>query len=452
MRSMRPRRTGSFPYCRGNDKLKLFVHSKRGTTSVFLTMILASMLLLTGMFIHAASQAAGRSCADAVLELAGRSILSEYDLQLKNRYGIYAVHTDEKQAEEKIKSYAEYSFHEDALKEAMRWKKHTNVLKLKLKSVDVSLKGYSITDVNLFEAQVLAYMKYDILREVFASDTVYPPSSDYLLPGDSSEGQDSKQEIVLRNDQVINSLPSRGYENSWFSDLKRIAESGIPSLEEMKQTGGNTFLVNEYIIRHFLNHGRGKEVRDTFFRNEVEYVLKGNFNDGGNYSAVRTDLFILRNVLNLGHIFNDQAKRKAVESAAAALTLVKGKEIGALVVAEAWAAAEAENDLRLLEAGKKVPLAKSDDNWAVPLSDTLEYIWNDGYIDPKRISGYDYVDYLRILLFLENREQKLLRCMDLIQLNMKGSSNRDFDMKEYYGGFEFEAVVGKHRFSYIHKY
>lgn len=452
MQLMKPKRTGFSPSCRGNDNLKRFKNSKRGTTSVFLTMILASMLLLTGMFIHAASQAAGKSYADAVLELAGRSILSEYDLQLKERYGIYAVHTDEKQAEEKIKSYAEYSFHEDALKEAMRRQKHTNVLKLKLKSVDVSLKGYSITDVNLFEAQVLEYMKYDILREVFASDAANPPSSDYLLPGDSAAGQNSEREVVLRNDQIINSLPSRGYEKDWFSDLKRIAEAGIPSLEEIKRTGGNNFMVNEYIIRHFLNHGRGKEAGETFFRNEVEYVLKGYFSDDSNYSAVRTDLFILRNVMNLGHIFKDPNKRKAVETIAAALTLAKGKEIGALVVAEAWAAAESENDLRLLEAGKRVPLTKSSDSWAVPLSDTLEYIWGEGYIHPERISGYDYEDYLRILLFFENREQKLLRCMDLIQLNMKGSSNGNFDLKEYYGGFEFQAVVGNHRFSYIQQY
>lgn len=432
--------------------MRLIEHSKRGTTSVFLTMILASVLLLVSLFIHTASQAAGKSCADAVFDLAGRSILSEYDLQLQKRYGIFAVHTDEKQAEEKIKFYTDYSFHDDPLKELLRFRDHTDILKLRLQSLDVSLKGYSMTDAGLFEEQVLEYMKYGILKDIYPVEAAYPPASGLSSADHADEAPASGRETVLRNGQIIGGLPSNGYKSSWYADLNRIVEAGLPSLEEIERSSRNSFLVNEYIIRHFLNHRRGKEVRDTFFRNEVEYVLKGNFSDRRNYSAVRTDLFIMRNVLNLAHIFSDPEKRKDIEAVAAALTLVKGKEIGMAVVAEAWAAAESENDLRLLEAGKEAAFVKNKDNWAVPLSESLEYIWKEDHIDPKRTGGYDYEDYLRILLFLENREQKLLRCMDLIQLNMKGSSNQDFDLKEYYGGFQVEAVVGDRKFTYIQKY
>jgi hypothetical protein len=430
----------------------LIDYSKRGATSVFLTMILASVLLLTGMFIHFAAQAAGKSCADAVFELAGRSVLSEYDLELQRRYGIFAVQTDEKQAEEKIKYYADYSFHDNEWKEILRLKRHTDALKLKLEAVSVSLKGYSITDAGLFEAQILEHMKYDILKNGFSSDTAYSSISAPSTAGISTWAQASAQEVVLRNGPVIAGLPSNGYKSNWVSDLKRIVESGLPSLDEIAGNSKNTYLVNEYIIRHFLNHRRGKEIRDTFFRNEAEYVLKGGFSDTANYSAVRTDLFIMRNVLNLAHIFSDPEKQKDVEAVAAVLSVVHGETIGAAVVAEAWAAAESENDLRLLEAGEKVAFVKAADNWAVPLSETLEYLWKDDPISPDRTTGYDYEEYLRVLLYLENREQKLLRCMDLIQLNMKGSANRDFDLKEHYGGFQFEAVVGGRKFTYIEKY
>lgn len=412
-------------------------HSKRGTTSVFLMMILASILMLAGLFIHASSEAAGRSYADAVLDLAGRSVLSEYDLPLKNRYGIFAVHTDESQVEGKIKYYADYSFHDNYLKEAFRGKAYMDTLNLDLESVHVNLKGYSMTDTGLFEQQILEYMKYWIVIDNLIKDKSFTPI---------------KQEIELRNDQIINGLPSNGYKDSLFNDLKRIAENGIPSLLEIKNNTKDTFLVDEYIIGHFLNRQRGHEIRDTFFLNEIEYVLKGSFNDERNYNEVRSDLFIMRNVLNLIHITNDQEKRKKIEAAAAILTLVKGEEIGAAVVAEAWAAAETENDLRLLEDGKEVALVKSKDNWAVPISSTLEYLWKDDYIKPKRMNGYDYEDYLRILLFLENREKKLLRCMDLIQLNMKGSYDRDFDLKEYYGGFQFEAIARDQKFTYVQKF
>jgi hypothetical protein len=156
--------------------------------------------------------------------------------------------------------------------------------------------------------------------------------------------------------------------------------------------------------------------------------------------------------MNLLHIALDPVKQRKVAEAAAALTLAVGEEIGIPVVAEAWALAETRNDIKLLEAGKSVAIVKSQDNWAVPISGTLEYILSKDYIEPQNKNGEDYEDYLRILLYFENKEEKLLRCMDLIQINMKGSYYGDFDLKEYYGGFQFEAVAKGRKFTYIQKY
>ena len=102
--------------------------------------------------------------------------------------------------------------------------------------------------------------------------------------------------------------------------------NGLPNLEEIETTAKSAFLVNEYILGHFLNHRTGHEPRDTFFLNEVEYILKGNHSDQENYNAVRTDLFILRNVMNVLHINSDAEKRHKVEAIAAALTLAEGKK------------------------------------------------------------------------------------------------------------------------------
>lgn len=411
--------------------------SKRGSAAVLLMTILASILLLVIFFIHAASQAAGRSYTDAVLDLAGRSVLSEYDRQLQKRYGIFAFHSDETQAEEKIRCYADYSFHDNVLKEALRGRTYTDTLRLDLESVHVNLKGYSVIDIDLFENQIMEYMKYAVIRNNC----------------NQSDPKPLKQEgIVLRNEQIINSLPSKGYQSNFFRDLESIVKNGLPNLDDIKTTTAKTYLTDEYIISRFLNHSRGHENRQTFFLNEVEYILKGGYDDLNNYKDVRRDLFILRNVMNLLHINNNSEKRRIVESIAAALTLAEGKEIGSIVVAEAWAAAETENDLRLLEDGNQVALFKREENWAVPVSDTLEYLWKKDYVKPEMISGYDYEDYLRILLYLEGREKKLLRCMDLIQLNMKGSYYKEFDLREYYCGFQFSAVVKERTYAYLEMY
>jgi hypothetical protein len=134
----------------------------------------------------------------------------------------------------------------------------------------------------------------------------------------------------------MNSLPSKGYQSGFISDLKRIVENGIPSLAEIEKTAEDQFLTGEYIMSHFYNNRFGNETRDSFFSNEVEYILKGNLDDQINYNSVRNDLFLIRNVLNLIHIKKDPengAKSKGLQRA----YLGEGKEIGAFLVAEAWA-------------------------------------------------------------------------------------------------------------------
>lgn len=411
--------------------------NKKGTTSVFLTMIFASVLAVAVLFIREGSLIAGRSCADAVFDLAGRSVLSEYDLPLQKRYGLFAFHADERQTEEKLKYYCDYSFHDNILKEAIRGRNYMDMLNINLESVRVSLKGYSITDTDQFEQQILDCMKIEIVQKVFKEKKSYPTN---------------QQNSVLKNEQIINGLPSSGYQAGIFTDIEQLAENGLPDLEEIKSGAKDTYLVDEYILGHFLNHLRGSKEKETFFQNEAEYILKGGFNDQTNYNAVKSDIFLLRNGLNLLHIASDPVKQRKVAEVAAALTLGAGEEIGIPVVAEAWALAETRNDMKLLEAGKQVAAVKSRDNWAVPISGTLEYILGKEYIQPQNGNGEDYEDYLRILLYLEDREEKLLRCMDLIQINMKGSYDEDFDLKEYYGGFQFEAVAKGRKFTYIQKY
>ena len=55
---------------------------KKGSSAVFLVMILSALLLLAGTLIGAAGLAAGKSYGDLVFRMAGRSLLSEYDRKL----------------------------------------------------------------------------------------------------------------------------------------------------------------------------------------------------------------------------------------------------------------------------------------------------------------------------------------------------------------------------------
>ncbi|MDD2190497.1 MAG: DUF5702 domain-containing protein [Eubacteriales bacterium] len=425
----------------------LFICSKRGSTSVFLMVILAGILLVTSLFIHEAAKIAGGSYTDAVLELSGRSILSEYDLPLLEQYGIFAFRAEKIQVEDKLRHYADYSFQNNYLKEMTRIKRYLDPLKLDIDSIQADLKGYSITNTELFEKQVVEYMKTGIIKN---------------LPDGNKNIAAKELNIELKNQQVINSLPSNGYSKKSLDITQLIAE-GIPSIQEIRNSGSKNFLINEYIMCNFFNNRKGKEIRDTFFINEVEYILNGGLNDQNNYKDVRRDLILMRIGLNSLHIFGDSIKRNEVTALASIITPGPGMLVTEALITAAWAAAEAENDIRRLEDGKEVALIKARDQWALDLKRAVKYNKktpndikpkknNGGYTEPAVNNGNDYEDYLRILLFLENREIKLLRCMDLIQLNMKGTYRKDFDLKEYYGGFQFEAVVQNKKYSYIQKY
>ncbi|MDR0570910.1 MAG: DUF5702 domain-containing protein [Clostridiales Family XIII bacterium] len=62
------------------------------------------------------------------------------------------------------------------------------------------------------------------------------------------------------------------------------------------------------------------------------------------------------------------------------------------------------------------------------------------------------MDYLRVFLFFTPRETKLLRAMDLIQLNMKMDYYGDFLMQEHYAGVRYQVKLNGDSHAYEQKY
>jgi hypothetical protein len=416
--------------------------NKRGSTTVLLSLFLASMLAVIGVYLHAASKAAARSYVDAIFELAGKSILSEYDRRLFEEYGVFAVKAEESQVEKKLEYYAKSSFHTNKVEEFIKNKKYIDLLKLDLQDVKVDLKDYSLINVDVFEEQILDFMKYRIIQKVL-------PGKETNLSESQSQ---STPQTILRNQKIIGSLPSNGYQGGNL-DINKLLDEGIPTLQEIKDSSLECFYVNEYILDQFLHQRKNSlEERKTFFRHEVEYILTGKWNDEENYKHVRNNLVIMRTALNLTHIYADPAKREEVLALASVMTPGPEAVATQLLLATAWAGAEAENDARLLEQGKKVALIKTSVNWSLDFQSILSGIGNGSAVEPEQMNGMDYEDYIRVFLYFLNREIKLLRCLDLIQLNMKGNYGEEFDLRNYYGGLQFEAVVQGRKYAFRQKF
>lgn len=443
-------------------------NNKRGSYVILATILFSSMMILTTAVLYASGQKAISSTTDSFGRLWGRSILAEYDRNLKDRYGIFAFYGDKKTVEEKLDFYAAYSFDE---------KEYINA-----EPSECTIDEYRLTVQENFLTQIKAAAAAGTKPQPMqlqgqtvgqGQDTASVQSKGQasgskegpLVVGKKSGSGDSADgNRYIKNQRIINSLPSKGEGGS----------VGILSLaEKLKNDLSLGSLANEaaeniYMFRFFKDCVNDRELGDTFFNNEIEYVLTGKADDDKAKKKVGNDLIILRNALNLVYLYSCDEKRNAALAAAEILFPAAPIAAQALIL-EGWAYMEARNDLKLLYAGKQVPLMKKDENWAVSLDNLLaaEYGCDSSgaevddnadstsasktgtsYLPPAKIEGKDYEGYLRILAAALPQETAILRMMDLIQINMKYLYCDYFLMSDYYVGLKYSIEVNgkKHEF------
>jgi len=430
-------------------KLKL---DGRGSISVFLVVVFACFITVTAVLFVGAKAAAGRSMADASLQLAGRSVLSEYDKRLLSDYGLFAFRGDEGRIEDSVAYYAEASLApKDILYAAYRGGGARVISQnTRCEGVTADLAGFSLFDVDNFEDEIRTAAVPQFFESLLAN------SAGTGSTGGSAKGATGPEDgygRVLRNNGVILSLPSAGFAGPPFPSFGDLSD--IPKIEDVAQEGTALFAVSEYALSVFGNHVDGAKT-DHFFGNEVEYLIAGKHDDDANYRNIKERLTAIRFLMNNIALFSDSEKMGRIEVIALAAAAVSGESAYEVVkdgVVEAWVAAETGNDLMLLEKGFNAALIKSPSQWA---TQNIVEIW-DGWTSTSPAyaanrDGQSYRDYLRLMLFALDRETKLLRMMDLMQLNLKGSYYGDFLMREHYVGFRFECSVDGERYAYTERY
>jgi hypothetical protein len=407
---------------------------------VFIVIAFAAFILVSSVLFAAARSAASKSVGDAVLQLAGRSVLSEFDRTLFQNYGVLAVHGDGAYMERSVKRYADASLGDDE----------------KLREVQIGLMGYSLLDVDNFEGQVVDAVKsgWTVGKDLLRGDN---GDGDFGDGANYTHGLEHNSLRALRKSSVVLSLPSQGYESNGFADaFESITADGIPSMDEVLASGTTAFVVNSYIMTIFANRQSEAEASSRFFAGEVEYIIAGNMDDNANYKSVKTRIYAIRLALNNVAILTDSEKMKKLRNLARTAVATGGavSEVVALAgMIELWALAETDNDLERLKAGHDVAFKKTSEQWALnDVNDILDGIVGSSCVAPENTDGQPYEDYLKLLLFMMNRECKLLRMMDLMQINMKGLTNGEFLIREQFVGFDFSAVSGGDEFVYENAY
>ena len=218
----------------------------------------------------------------------------------------------------------------------------------------------------------------------------------------------------------------------------------------------------------------------------MEYLLTGKTDDARSLKSTATTLKLLRNGLNLAYLYSCSEKREAALAAAQLITPGPAATALQAVILETWAWLEAENDWKLLQDGKSVPVLKKDENWAITLDNVLESEFTDEpagsedpeagekadsggqsgekrkdenmdgsgtrYIKPQKIEGISYRMYLHVLLSGVSQETRMLRMMDLIQINLKYLYLDNFLLKDYYTGLKYEMNVNNKKYEFEEAY
>ncbi len=387
---------------------------KEGSTTVLIVIILGTIIGITISFVNITKEITEIGRVDGILSLSARSSLSEYNLPLKNEYGIMALDATPKEIEEKIYFYI--SSIDDSLK---------------MENLTVRPSRYKLTNVNNIQKAIVYYTKFLIVND--------------LMLQENYRKSDRADNSILRNEKIIAMLPSVGIEKVSIN-IDDIVK-GIWNVDKVFDKTKDKVLVNEYILKMFNNKIRDNG--ETFFKNEVEYILSGNYEDRKNFSSIRNKLITTRNIINLGFIYAIPELKNEVIAAAALTGLAA--EMAIPLIASAWALFEANNDMKILENDGKIPLIKTKETWATDVQSALANTEGE-YIDNRCDTGMGYEDYLKILLYFIDDETKLLRMMDLMQINIQGKYDSSFLISTTTLGFNYSIKINGRRYAYDEKY
>lgn len=406
-------------------------NSKRGSSAVFLTVILAALMSISLALIYGVKTETARSSADAVITLAADSVMSEFDRRLQREYGLFLLRGTDEELSRKLDMYISYSLND--------------MEEVRLESVDITASRYAVVDTSIIRKQVIEHMK------VRAAEGAIDSIAGTGGKEDEAGGQGNEMaERTLRYGPAISSLPSAGIPKK---SLTAMAESLADKADDVKaafKSGTENYMISSYIFSHF-NSGSHMADSNHFFKNEVEYILGGELSDRKNEKRVEMALKAMRFPINMAYLYSDPDKQAVLTAAAQLMTPGAAAAATQAALASTWAYAEADNDVELLKSGHKVPMVKDSSTWAIELDTAIEGVFG-GTVVPAKEKGYDYDEYLQILLFFQDENIKIARIADLIQINMRTAHDKEFLISEYAAGISVRAKINGKVYSYEKQY
>ena len=432
------------------------MRNKKGSSAVLLAILFLGFAICLAGAIGVSRRLVVSSECETFGRLWTKAVLSEYDVHLMEDYSMMAYFGNDDEVTDKLNAYLKYSAQ--------------NKLDASIKGANADLTGFELGDPSNFRKAMELGFPGSAAAELISG------SGRTFRDLDDENGYDEEGRVI--NDRVVlDTLPSHGMGGSVSSDVLTEKtksagdENGLVSM--LKGAGAEVLMIE----KRFDNHVTKADDKNHLFVNEWEYIINGSPDDEENYIACRRILFIIRNALNLLAIYSDPEKVELIITVAESITPGPLGIVTQAIIAEAWAALETEEDLKDLYDDGRVPVIKTPEQWKTGLgavldsTEVMEKLDDESkeLLEEKKdelsgltggittvaqfSEGLNYDEYLMIMIMSLNDNVRLLRIMDLVQINMKYRYYRDFNLMEYYTGTRFSIEVnGKnHEFEDAYK-
>ena len=391
-------------------------NNKKGFLSVYLCLFFLALVSVTLLIIGGVKSSVVQSNSAALGQLWGQSILAEYDLNLQNRYGLFGYYGYPSLVKKKLEFYAGETFQSSAGKgkNNISWE------------IDhCSLYDYSLRNVDVFKAQVLTAGKVALTgNSSMATQEIVPVA-----------GHEEGNLQTLFQD-----LPSEGTKNSFSLEKLTALLEERTSLKGVIKKGSEDYLTMAYAFDVFQHKGSETSSGDRYFQQEIEYIICGKQTELANEKGVKNRIVAVREAMNLIYLNENEKTRNEALAVAELLTPGPAAVATQQTLLSLWALAESVNDYKLLIHGHQVPLMKTEDTWAVDLDSAINNE-AEGYIYTGHEAGENYEAYLKFFFYTIEERLRLLRMMDLIQINMRWFYYEEFLLSEYNGGVRFDLTV-----------
>lgn len=221
-----------------------------------------------------------------------------------------------------------------------------------------------------------------------------------------------------------------------------ISDSNLPSKRNSNKSNVSQSIADKakLILYTGMKFGSYRSVKKkSNLSYETEYILSGKDSDRSNLVRTVEQMTVARNVVALAYLITDKEKMSKLSAIATSATTAIGLPFlePAIkgVLTEAWALAEAVNDVRILMAGEKVDFVKNSKTWNTELAN----MFASKIKGTDKKSAIDYNQFCYLLMMKENVNTIALRMLDIIHINVKKNYNESFDANKCFSGFNIEA-------------